>query len=297
MPWLQLHVLSSRADAESVEAALLSAGALSVTMTDEADTPILEPGLGETPLWDRVRVTGLFEEGADREAVAKQLCEHSGATPPDIAWEALADQPWERAWMDHFEPLRCGSRLWICPSWREPPDPEGINLLLDPGLAFGTGTHPTTYLCLQWLDGLVLRGTTVVDYGCGSGILGIAALLLGADAVIAVDNDPQALLATRENLHRNGLADNLLTTCLPEELPDTAAAVVVANILAEPLVALAGRIAGLTAPGGQLCLSGIMAHQEDQVRAAYPGFRFSATTRRDEWTRLNAVKLGPDHTT
>ncbi|MCK9503352.1 MAG: 50S ribosomal protein L11 methyltransferase [Porticoccaceae bacterium] len=291
MPWLQLHTVTQRASAESLEDAMLASGAVSVTLSDDADTPILEPGVGETPLWDRVRVTALYDVDVDQQAVNSQLAASQGISHQQLHWEVLEDQPWERLWMEHFEPIRCGERLWICPSWREPPNPNAINLALDPGLAFGSGTHPTTFLCLQWLDSMDLNGKAVVDYGCGSGILGIAALLLGADRVVAIDNDPQALLATRDNLARNGLSDDRLITCLPQDTPETSADIVVANILAAPLITLAGTIGGLTKVGGQLCLSGIMGAQTGAVSAAYPSFEFSPVTLIEDWARLNATKL------
>lgn len=292
MPWLQLHIVTDRSAAAAIEDAMLTSGALSVTMADDADTPILEPGVGETPLWQRVRVTALYEDGTDPEPIAAELCRDGNIPAEALHWDILDDQPWERAWMDHFEPIRCGSRLWICPSWKEPPDPSGVNLILDPGLAFGTGTHPTTFLCLQWLDGLDLSGKTVVDYGCGSGILGIAALLLGAERVVAIDNDPQALLATRDNLARNGLPDQCLTTCLPDGIPTLEADILLANILAGPLVTLAGGISALSKKAGLLCLSGIMSHQWEEVQAAYPGFEFSPPAISDHWVRLSARKIG-----
>jgi len=291
MPWLQLHIAATRSQTDAIEDAMLDSGALSVSMTDDADTPVLEPGVGETPLWDRVRVTALYEDGSDAAVISQQLCAALGISEDTLLWERLDDQPWERAWMDHFEPIRCGDRLWICPSWKSPPDPEGVNLILDPGLAFGTGTHPTTFLCLEWLDGLSLTGATVVDYGCGSGILGIAALLLGAEKVIAIDNDPQALIATQDNLARNNLDADRLRACLPQQMPEINADIVVANILAGPLIELAPRIAALVKPGGTLCLSGIMPHQAAEVQAAYEAsFHFLPTVTQDDWVRLNARK-------
>lgn len=291
MAWLQLQIVTDREHAEAVEDALLAVGALSVTMTDEADTPILEPGVGETPLWQDIRVLALFDSDIDRERVAGQLASRLSRPTDTLIWEILEDQPWERAWMEHFEPIRCGDRLWICPSWREPPEVDAVNLILDPGLAFGSGTHPTTFLCLQWLDSQDLRGKTVVDYGCGSGILGIAALLLGAKQVVAIDNDPQALLATKDNLERNQLPDNQLQCYLPDEVPATQGDIMVANILAEPLISLADHISNMTAPKGLLCLSGILSHQAETVAAAYPRFSFDPVTTNEDWARLNACKL------
>ena len=286
MPWQQLHIVSTRDQAEMVEDLLLASGAVSVTMTDDADNPILEPGVGETPLWETVKVTGLYAADVERQNIIDQL----PLPTEQLLWETLEDQPWERAWMDQFQPIPCGQRLWVCPSWLEPPDPQAVNLILDPGLAFGSGTHPTTVLCLQWLDAQPLDGATVVDYGCGSGILGIAALLLGAQKVIAIDNDPQALLATRDNLQRNGLADDRLDTWLPGDLPGLQADIVVANILAAPLIALATTITDILRPGGRLALSGIMTHQTDTVAAAYPQIHFDPAATREEWARLNGNK-------
>jgi ribosomal protein L11 methyltransferase len=290
VPWLQLLVVSGRAQAEALEDAMLACGAVSVTLMDDADTPILEPGVGETPLWDCIKISALFETDADQSAIDNHL-QNAGVAATNLHWETVADQPWERAWMEHFEPIQCGERLWICPSWREPPDASAVNLILDPGLAFGSGTHPTTFLCLQWLDQTDLAGKTVVDYGCGSGILGIAALLLGAQHVIAIDNDPQALLATEDNLARNGLDPSRLTLCLPDAIPAVEAEVVVANILAAPLIELADNIAALTAPGGRLCLSGLMSHQAEAVSAAYPHFLFDPLGILEDWVRLAATKV------
>jgi ribosomal protein L11 methyltransferase len=289
--WLQLVFDSERAQAPLLEDALLELGALSVTLQDNADEPVFEPGVGETPLWRQTRVLALFEDGTDAAAVIAALGDHLPELP---AWRAerVEDQAWERAWMDDFQPQRFGQRLWVCPSWCEPPDPTGVILALDPGLAFGTGTHPTTALCLEWLDGQPLADRTVIDYGCGSGILAIAALLLGARTAVAVDNDPQALLATRDNAERNGIAPERLLTCLPEQLPaELSADVVVANILAGPLRELAPTLAGLCAAGGRLALSGILAEQAAAVADAYrPWFAIAAPATRAEWVRLDGHK-------
>lgn len=291
MPWLQVHLETSRDRTEQVEDALLECGAVSVTLTDNADNPILEPGVGETPLWETVKITALFELPADQQLISADfLALLPDYQPGDLHWETLQDQLWERAWMEHFEPIQCGERLWICPSWQDPPDPQAVNLRLDPGLAFGSGTHPTTFLCLQWLDGIDLSGKTVIDYGCGSGILGIAALLLGAERVIAVDNDPQALLATIDNLERNGLPAERLSVYLPEDAPVLSADILLANILAGPLISLAGKLTDLTNQGGMICLSGLTSEQADEVMAAYPRFTFSPPAQRENWVRLTATK-------
>ena len=291
MSWLQLKLDISRKDAEAIENALLAAGAVSVTLQDLQDQPILEPGVGETPLWDNIRAIGLFAATTDTDLATVTATASYGGDLPAHRWEILEDKDWEREWMQHYHPIQCGERLWVCPSWIAPPQPEAVNLMLDPGLAFGTGTHPTTFLCLKWLDGIDLQGKTVIDYGCGSGILGIAALLLGAEKVIAIDNDPQALVATRDNGERNGIDRHKLVTCLPEQQPNEPADVMIANILAAPLIGLADTLSELTRSGGQLCLAGLIEPQVDDVKAPYVSqFKFDPDTRREEWVRLSAVK-------
>lgn len=277
--WLELKIELPRDQVDAAEELLLALGALSITNLDAQDQPILEPGPGETPLWDAVIVVGLFageEVDSDdlRAAFANAWQAGYDTTPPGFRVEPLADRAWERVWLEHFKPMRFGERLWVVPSWTEPPVAGAVNLRLDPGLAFGTGTHPTTALCLRWLDGLAvspggLAGKRVLDFGCGSGILAIAAGLLGAAETTGVDNDPQAILATKENAARNGVA---VTALLPREFAGGTPAsfdVVVANILAGPLVQLAPQIAGCVVPGGHLALSGILRDQAGEVAAAY----------------------------
>lgn len=292
MSWMQLRVVTTRQQAEAIEEALLAAGAVSVTMEDNADQPILEPALGETPLWNDVRITGLFAADTDTQQASQTANSHFGDTLPAHRWEILEDKDWEREWMVNFHPMRFGRRLWICPSWKTPPAPDDVNLLLDPGLAFGTGTHPTTALCLQWLDSCDLNGKLVVDYGCGSGILGIAALLLGAREVIAIDNDPQALLATRDNARRNRIDDSRIKTFLPDQAPSSLdAEVVVANILAGPLAELAPAISALTCPGGLLALSGIISSQAGELTRHYQQwFDMQPPAFEQDWVRLNGQK-------
>ena len=291
MPWLQLRINCQRENAERIEDALLDAGALSVTLEDNADQPILEPALGETPLWDNTRITGLFNADSATKAISAVLTEKLGETVARQSWGILEDKDWEREWMKNYHPLRCGERLWICPSWREPPDPQATNLLLDPGLAFGTGTHPTTYLCLQWLDSLDLQGKRIIDYGCGSGILAIAGLLLGAEHATGVDIDPQALLATMDNASRNQIKKTSIQVLLAGNPPPAPADIVIANILAGPLTELAPLLAELTKSGGQLCLSGIIDSQAETVMASYrPWFDFEPITNKEQWVRLVAIK-------
>jgi len=292
MPWLQIKINSSRAQAESIEDALLAAGAASVTLQDNADQPILEPALGETPLWDATRITGLFDAEIDTASTTETIQNSLGEPLPSFHWEQLEDKDWEREWMKNYQPIQCGDNLWICPSWLEPPAPDAVNLMLDPGLAFGTGTHPTTFLCMQWLARQPLEGISLVDYGCGSGILGIACLLLGANKAIGVDIDPQALIATRDNASRNRLPADTMPVFLPEECPSTQVDMVLANILAGPLADLAPTLSALTRRGGQLCLSGILASQAETVMKAYrPWFEFDPAIQLEEWVRLTATKV------
>ena len=292
MQWIQLIIPCSRLYSADVESAALEAGALSVTLQDAADQPILEPAVGETPLWDDCVMTALFSPKIDTNNVNEQMTTYLSGTI-NARWEQLEDKDWSQEWKQHFQPLKCGDRLWICPSWIAPPDLNAVNLSLDPGLAFGTGSHPTTHLCLRWLDQQDLKGKIVIDYGCGSGILGIAALLLGAKQVIAVDNDPQALLASRDNAQRNNIAASRLSTYLPDDVPATICAdVMVANILASPLISLAPKLCAMTKPKGLLCLAGLLENQIDAVSEPYlEQFTFSSPSIESEWAQLGAQKL------
>lgn len=291
MPWLQIKIDSNKTDADAIEDAILAAGAVSVTLEDNADQPILEPALGETPLWDNTRITGLFDAETNTEQANKLAELELGQALPPHRWELLEDKDWEREWMKNYHPIQCGENLWICPSWIEPPEPEKINLMLDPGLAFGTGTHPTTFLCLQWIDEQNVAGKKLYDYGCGSGILGIAALLKDADQVLGVDIDPQALLATASNAERNNLPSDAMPVFLPEDCPTEQADIMLANILAGPLAELAPALNALTKPGGLLCLSGILDIQANAVMDAYKEwFIFDPIAQKDEWARLTARK-------
>ncbi|MBV5309608.1 50S ribosomal protein L11 methyltransferase [Chromatium okenii] len=291
MPWLQLSFDVAREQAETFALNLELAGALSVTLGDAGDEPQLEPAPGETPLWSVVTVTALFDSDAETQAVVERLALHLtaqlGATPKI---ERIEDQVWERVWLDTFKPTRFGQRLWVCPHGQVPNDPNAVIVALDPGLAFGTGHHATTALCLEWLDGAALGGKTVLDFGCGSGILAIAALKLGAARAIAVDHDPQALTATHDNAAANGVAERL-EIYAPEELPAELVDTVLANILAGPLITLAPRLIGLLRPAGDLVLSGVLADQVDGVRAAYAQQIELASTRlREEWALIYGQK-------
>ncbi|WP_207062509.1 50S ribosomal protein L11 methyltransferase [Motiliproteus sp. SC1-56] len=297
MPWLEMKLDVHPDNAEEFEQLLMEAGASAVTLEDGADQPLFEPELGSTPLWDQTRITGLFEAGADLAQVRRQLesghAEVAPGTPfPPCKVEILEDKDWEREWMDNFHPMQFGPRLWVCPSWKPVADPDAANLMLDPGLAFGTGTHPTTALCLEWLATLPLEGATVLDYGCGSGILGIAALLLGAKRLIATDIDPQALEATEQNAARNQIDPGRLELYYPRQLPEVEADVLVANILAGPLVELAPELATRVRPGGRLALSGVLSSQQTALEQAYlPWFDLDAPVAREEWIRLTGTRL------
>lgn len=291
MAWLQLSFDSNREQAPALEDALLELGAVSVTLLDSADEPVLEPGVGERPLWTQTRVVALFEEGTDSAPIVAALDQQFSDLPSATA-ERLEDQAWERAWMDAFQPMQFGRRLWVCPSWSPAPADDAVVLTLDPGLAFGTGTHPTTALCLEWLDRQPLRGKTVLDYGCGSGILAIAALLLGADRAVGVDNDPQALVATRDNAQRNGIDEARLQVLEPAELPaELMADLTIANILAGPLQELAPHLIAHTRQGGALALSGLLAEQAESVAVHYrPLCNLEPVALRDGWARLTATR-------
>lgn len=290
MPWLELSVVVQKDSLARVEAALEDLGALSVTLLDAEDHPILEPAAGETPVWPNVVVTALFEAAVDRAGLfdALQLMV-AWLTPERISFREVADADWTRAWMDQFKPMRFGRRTWIYPWNIEPPDdPDSVLVRLDPGLAFGTGTHATTALCLHWLDGLDLAGKNVLDFGCGSGVLAIAALKLGAAEAIGIDNDPQALLASHDNAERNGVLDRL-RLYTPETLPVLSADVVVANILASALIALETHLATLCRPGALIALSGILRGQEDEVIAAFAAdFTELETVQQEDWLRISA---------
>ncbi|HDX8614677.1 50S ribosomal protein L11 methyltransferase [Aeromonas caviae] len=292
MPWIQIRINATAKTADKVSNMLLGRGAQAVTFMDAKDVPVYEPMPGETPLWGETEVMGLFDAETDPAPTIAFFQQIFGE---DVGYkvEQLEDKDWVREWMDHFHPMQFGERLWICPSWRDVPNPDAVNVMLDPGLAFGTGTHPTTALCLQWLDGLDLAGKTVVDFGCGSGILGIAALKLGATRVIGIDIDPQAIQASRDNAERNGVADQI-ELYLPADQPqDVEADVVVANILAGPLRELAPLIAGHGKAGSLMALSGVLESQAPELETIYgQWFEMDPTAVKEEWCRLSGRKLG-----
>jgi len=274
---------------EAVEAALFETGASSITFSDRGDEPVLEPKPGEIKLWNDTLVRALFDESQNPARSIDHLATRLGEHITSAARiRPVAERVWERVWLDDWKSLRFGRRLWVCPRAAEPPqDMDAVVVRLDPGLAFGTGTHPTTALCLQMLDALPLSGRSVIDYGCGSGILGIAALKLGAAHVIAVDLDPQALLATRENAISNGVSSRLETRGVPAALPP--ANCVVANILAGPLIELAPILTAACSLEGDLILSGLLKTQAYAVRAAYTSaFDMVQVVGRDDWCCIHA---------
>ena len=291
MPWLQVRLAIQPEQAEHWEDTLLELGAVSVTFMDGEDQPIYEPDLGTTPLWSHTHLLALFEDDVDAQALAQHIKLLGGENTPELDIERIEDQDWERSWMDNFHPMRFGQRLWIVPSWHVAPEPEAVNLLLDPGLAFGTGTHPTTALCLEWLDGQPLDDCNVLDFGCGSGILAIAAKLLGAKQLTCTDIDVQALEATRDNANRNAIATEDMLVYLPEDMPHQQFDVVLANILAGPLVSLAPQLIAYTRSGGRLALSGILAEQAQEVRDAYSdAFVLEPTAEKDGWVCISGVR-------
>jgi ribosomal protein L11 methyltransferase len=285
--WLELRVHVSRANAALVENLLEGWPVLAVTLTDEADDPVLEPGVGETPLWPSVCITALFDAGVDIQALTRLLSLVPGVDrPQQVSTRKIQDQAWTRSWMDRFRPMQFGQGLWIVPGERTAPAEAHHVIRLDPGLAFGTGTHPTTRLCLQWIDGHDFSGQAVVDYGCGSGVLGIAAAVKGARQVCCVDNDPQALIATTDNAGRNSV-EAIVQTQAVEQYEVGPFDVVLANILAAPLVELAPLLTASLVPGGHLVLSGILEEQVEEVSAAYHAMIGSPDVTIDEgWARL-----------
>ena len=289
MTWIQLRLSANEDNAEKFSDWLSASGAQAVTFIDAQDTPIYEPLPGDEVIyWSNTVVMGLFDASHDMDKVISYLQGiHPDKAQMRYKLEQIEDKDWEREWMDNFHPMKFGQRLWICPSWRDVPDPTAINVMLDPGLAFGTGTHPTTALCLTWLDGLDLQDKVVVDFGCGSGILSLAALKLGAKKVIGIDIDPQALQASLANAQRNNV-DNRLELYLPKDQPTLKADVVVANILAGPLRELAPTIIKFVGEKGLLALSGVLEEQAENLQEIYGQWcDMQPVTVQEEWVRLN----------
>ncbi len=290
--WIQLVFHSDNQHAETLGDLLMEHEALSVTMEDGKDQPIFEPKPGETPLWNDTVVTALFEADMDLNPIIDMLKAHPDIDENfDYKIEQVEDKDWVREWMDNFFPIQFGKRLWICPSWREIPDPQAVNVILDPGLAFGTGTHPTTALCLEWLDSLELAGCNVIDFGCGSGILAVAALKLGAGTVTGIDIDYQAIEASKANAERNACGDRL-SLYLARDTPENLKAdILVANILAGSLKELAAQIAGHLNTGGKLALCGLLREQAGELKNFYSQwFDMDEPAHKDDWSRLTGIR-------
>ncbi len=287
----QICIEVDREHLEAIEQAFVELGALSVSILDASNTPIFEPLSNDAPVWPRMILSALFATEVPIEELTQML---SGLLDRKINLEIsnFADKDWIQALIDDFQPMRFGQRLWICPSWHRPRDYHAINVRLDPGLAFGTGTHPTTAMCLEWLDAHPPIGDDIIDYGCGSGVLAIAALKLGAKQAWAVDIDPQALLATKKNARQNQLGPAILNIVEPENLPKIKVDIVIANILARPLIEMRLRLTEVIKPGGKIILSGILSEQIEAVTKAYPEeIEWLSATTRDQWALLEGQRL------
>lgn len=286
MPWKELHITTTADKADAISDQLSDFGANAVTFRDGGDDPIFEPSASTPRIWAKTIVIGLFDSETDTLPLLAKLNNY------DISVIDIPDEDWVRRSLDSFKPMKFGKKLWVCPSWQAPPDPHAINLILDPGLAFGTGSHPTTSLCLEWLEENIQSEQLVIDYGCGSGILGIAALKLGAKKVFAVDNDPQALESAAHNSQQNDLHPDVFTTYLPENLPSSLKAdLVIANILAAPLIELAPKLALLTSLGGKILLSGILYDQVESINNAYKNwYIMQHPISKGEWVSLVGIR-------
>lgn len=293
MAWIKLVFDVAATAAEPLADQLMTLGAVATSLLDAGNEPILEPKPGELRLWPNTRIMGLFQADADIDRVIAALTDRQTDHPLRYHQEILEDKDWRRAWLEHFKPMRFGRRLWVVPTAHRPPDPTAVNLRLDPGLAFGTGTHPTTALCLTWLAQQPLIDRTVLDFGCGSGILAIAALLLGAKHALGVDIDPQAHIASRANAALNGVADRLSLIADDQQVQ---ADTVIANILAHPLIELAPRLASTLAPGNTLALSGLLHTQAECVSTAYrPWFDLNPPVQHEDWVLISGVRRHTAH--
>ena len=296
MSWLQISLSTTKDSAETVEDSLFSAGAQTVTLTDAADQPILEPGVNEVPVWNEVVLTGLFSENNNQQQLLETIKQSLKNIRYSCQTEILEDKNWTRAWMDHFHAMQFGKRLWICPLHINPPEPAAVNLRLDPGLAFGTGTHPTTSLCLRWLDKNILSdtNTSILDYGCGSGILAIAACMLGAEHADGVDIDPQALTATVDNATTNAVNEKIncfLSEDFQQQHANKQYDIIIANILSGPLAELAPVLAAHTKQDGDIVLSGILKEQAQAVIDTYSAcFEMDEPEFEEDWVLLHGVK-------
>jgi len=292
MAWQQFSIITDEDTAPKIAAYLEKQGAVSVTYMDAEDEPVYEPAIGETKIWTNTQVVALYELDVDIERVkALVLKKFRNYELRDCCIENIEDQAWERAWMEYYQPMKFADKLWVCPTGQEQHEDNTVCLTLDPGLAFGTGTHPTTALCLEWLASHDLSDKVVIDYGCGSGILAVAAVLLGAKVAHAVDIDPQAITATQSNALKNGVADKI-NCYLPEQFAPLQADIVLANILAKPLIEMSSAISALVVAQGALVLSGILAEQAESVMTAYQAnISFNTPVQQEDWIRLDGSRL------
>ena len=290
MAWIQLTTTVEEALAERLSDALMELGAVSVTFTETGEQEIFEPEIGTTPIWEQTRVMGLFDADVDLTPILLGLTQFLPEIPPSsYRVEQIEDKDWIREWMDQYKPMLFGRNLWIVPSWLPAPDPQAVNLMLDPGMAFGTGTHPTTAMCLSWLDLNAPQDLQVIDYGCGSGILAIAAAKLGAKQVRGTDIDPQAITASQDNAERNQVKIDFQ---LVKDFKAQPADLLIANILAGPLKELSTEFDRLVKPGGRLVLSGLLQSQADELVEHYRQFGFELDERKtqDEWALIAGYK-------
>ncbi|WP_432721366.1 50S ribosomal protein L11 methyltransferase [Jeongeupia wiesaeckerbachi] len=294
MSWQELRITTDSKHAEALSDALFDLGALSVSIEDaaagtDAEKPIFgEPGEPVDQMWDLSIVVAHLSDDMDPQLAVAAAANAVGIDHPRFAVVTVEEQDWVRLTQSQFDPIRISERLWITPTWHESPNPQAINIALDPGLAFGTGSHPTTHLCLQWLDANIAGGETLLDYGCGSGILAIAAKKVGAGETHGVDIDPQAMIASKQNAEQNGVEIDFF---LPDALPDGEYDVVVANILTNPLKTLAPMLAGRVKAGGRIALSGILAEQADDIIAIYGAwFDFTPAKESEGWVCLSGRK-------
>jgi ribosomal protein L11 methyltransferase len=292
MNWLEFHITTTAQYAHEMSDHLILLGAQAITMRDAGNQPIYEPDPEVIPLWSEIIVVGLFDSNDPMEPIGNYLeQQRNNGSLKRFELHRVADEDWTRRCLDSFKPMRFGERLWVCPSWLTPPNSEAINIILDPGLAFGTGTHPTTQLCLEWLDKHIFDQELVVDYGCGSGILSISAIKLGAKKVIAVDHDPQALEATQQNAERNHIYPPNLEIVLPSAFLKQQTDVLIANILAQPLLDFASFFASFIKPNGKILLSGVLISQADAVINAYnPWFNMEKPVKKEEWVRVSGTR-------
>lgn len=292
MSWLEIHITAFSEHVSALSDQLMLLGAEAVTLKDAGDQPIYEPSDADPRIWEETILVGLFDQQQAMPPILSYLeQQQTEGVLTHFELKEVADEDWVRRSLDSFSPICFGKRLWICPSWLTPPDQNAVNIRLDPGLAFGTGTHPTTALCLEWLDQHIHETDYVIDYGCGSGILALAALKLGAKRVLAVDNDPQALEATQSNAEQNAISAFQLQVCFPPKVSKEKADLVLANILARPLIDLAPHLAQLVKDKGYIVLSGILIEQVPTIIAAYETFfDMQPPVSKGDWARLVGVR-------